>query len=319
MKKFIIKLIKISFALYGVLWILQFIIDTGLRKSTDDVFVSWNKIYKGEINAEILFLGTSRTLKHYDPRVFEKELKMVSYNLGTYGTHFDTQFLIQNPYFKYNNKPKIIIQNVDITALFKTEELTNKQQYFPYYKLENYKLLSSFDKNITIEYLLPMYKYRGYSDVILNSLHSYFGISKDLQNIKGYIPKDEMWNDTFKQRLKYLKGEKFKYSHINFDSRFKVFNNLLNDLEVNSDKIFLIWAPEYIGRQKLEEEKIMYVKERYNQLAKNDKTLFFLDFTNDPMCLDTTYFYDSYHLNKIGSEKFSRQVSDSIVKHLKLD
>ncbi|BAO74397.1 hypothetical protein [Winogradskyella sp. PG-2] len=319
MKVFIIKLIKISVVFYSILWVMQFVIDTGLKRSTDDVLDSWNKIYKGEINAELLFLGTSRTLKHYDTVIFEKTLKMSSYNLGTNGTHFDSQFLTQVPYFEYNERPKIIVQNVDITALFSTDELYLKEQYFPYYNFENYKLLSSFDENITMEYVLPMYKYRGYLEAISSSLKSYFVSEDTSENIKGYIPKDENWNNTFEQRLKDLNGKKFRYSHVNFEERFEIFNLLVKDLMANSDKVFLVWAPEYIGRQILEEEKLMDVKKQYIRAADKDPNLFFLDFTNDTICNSTTFFYDSYHLNKAGAKLFSHQVSDSIQKHLNLD
>ncbi|GHV09600.1 hypothetical protein FACS1894162_0470 [Bacteroidia bacterium] len=38
----------------------------------------------------------------------------------------------------------------------------------------------------------------------------------------------------------------------------------------------------------------------------------FLDYTHDPICYDTTYFYNAMHLNKKGAELFSLKLANDI-------
>ena len=98
MKQFIVKCCKVGFLFYLLLWLIQIVIDTGLRQSEDDTYYNWNKLYNGGINADILFLGSSRTLKHYHPQIFDEKLNVYSYNLGSNGSAYDIQKIKRNAY-----------------------------------------------------------------------------------------------------------------------------------------------------------------------------------------------------------------------------
>jgi hypothetical protein len=318
MKLFLIKIFKLGIIAYILLWLIQFTLDCGLKDSDDDLFYNWNKIYNGEINSDIIFFGSSRTLKHYNPKIFDKKLNVNSYNLGANGAAFDIQNIKYKAYFQNNENTNLVVLNVDIESLKKSVKLYNKAQYLPYFLLDNFNDFDKIDKNIIYEYLLPMYKYRGNYKLFGVSFKGLFGIEQNnLKTVKGFSVSNQSWNDEFKKRLEKLNGEKFNYSNFNLKNRIAFFESLLDGFSLSNKPILLVWAPEYIERQALEGEMLVQAKEEFKHIATKNTNIEFIDFTNDSICYDKYYFYDSYHLNNKGATKFSNMVSDSIVKYFK--
>jgi hypothetical protein len=319
MKKFIVKLFKVALLFYSVLWLLQLVIDRGLKRSDDDTFYNWNKIHKGEINADIIFLGSSRTLKHYNPKIFDQKLNVNSYNFGSNGSAFDTQEIKLKGYLKHNKKPTVLVLNVDIESLKKSPELPNKEQYLPYFSLDNFRKLNAIDSDVKYEYLMPMSKYRDNLKTIGLSIKGIVGIKENnLKTNKGFSGSSETWNTSFDERLKKLNGKKFNYSNFNLNERFTFFESFVGEIESSNILLLLVWAPEYIGRQELESEILDKCVSEYKRIANKYKKVEFIDFTKDSICFDKYYFYDSYHLNNIGATKFSNMLTDSIKKYFKI-
>ena len=278
MNKFLINFFKIGLLIYLILWGIQFVIDNGLKQSKDSLYDTWNKIYNKEIDSDIVFFGSSRTLKHYDPSIFDRKMNLKSFNLGNDATAIDIQKIRNNIYFEKYNNTKIIVQNVDISSLFKTTEIVNKQQYFPYYTIQNYNVLNKLDSDVYLEYLVPMYKYRGYLKMINVSLEGYFFNKKSNNNYKGFSVNNSSWDNKFDKLKKSLSGKKIDFSHVNFKERFNVFDKMLINLNRHSDVVFLVWAPEYYERQELEGNVLLEVKNHYIQAAKNNSKTYFFRF-----------------------------------------
>ncbi len=153
MKLFIKKLLLASLGLYALLWCLQLVVDFGLRRTDVALYENWNDILNGTINADLLIMGSSRALRHFDPLLIEKKTGFSAYNLGGSKLTFDIQKIKYNAYLQNNKHPKIAVINVDINSLNSTKELFAKTQYLPYYTLDNYSTLKEFDKNIFYEYI----------------------------------------------------------------------------------------------------------------------------------------------------------------------
>lgn len=318
MKRFLLRILKFSIISYILLWCMQLSVDYGLRQSKDALYYDWNKANDGDINADIVFFGSSRALKHFDPKIFDTRLDVYSYNLGENGVPFDIQTVKRNVYLNNNTLPKLLVFNVDLGSLAKGKELFKKQQYLPFYTLGNAQCLSEFDDNIWLEYMMPMYKYRENLDLIKMSFLAYLETNKDnVQTYKGYHGSNQSWNGKFEERKKILNGKGFDYSHVDFKDRTLFFRNLLEELNRYNTEVLFVWAPEYIERQELEGELFVKAKKMVEEEIRRFESVRFLDFTNDTICNSKTYFYDSYHLNKNGATIFSNQLADSITKYYK--
>lgn len=83
----------------------------------------------------------------------------------------------------------------------------------------------------------------------------------------------------------------------------------------NNITMVLVSPPSY-------KESQVYIKNHdkilnlYKEYA-NNKTIYFLDYSNSYLCYDKKYFYNSQHLNKTGAELFSKDLSQKIKKNTK--
>ncbi len=316
MREFLIKSIKFFIFCYIFLWVLQGLVDYGLRKTDVGFYKEYNAIYNGTINADLVVIGSSRAWRHFDPEILETKTDLLSYNLGGSKLTFDIQKIKLNGYLSNNKSPKVAIINVDINSLANTKELYDKDQYLPYYTRENYSLFKTFDTQITMEYFMPMYKYRGYyNQVVEGVLSALIGYKPERENIiKGYAPRNLEWDEAAGRILK-NEGPK----RLAFNAEKLMLNTAICDhLDVFAKEdavVFIVWSPEHQLRLDMEEPALSKIRSYYKDLAQSREDVFFIDFTRHPIVKDKSYFYDSYHLNEQGATLFSGWVSDSINKY----
>lgn len=74
--------------------------------------------------------------------------------------------------------------------------------------------------------------------------------------------------------------------------------------------VVLVYPPEYFKARDMlnNREEIFTI---YRRLAQKYR-LEFIDYSYDAMAYDTKYFYNSQHLNKLGSELFSARFADTL-------
>ena len=89
-------------------------------------YPTWNAIYEGKVNSDLLIFGSSRAWIHIDPTMISDSLGISSYNLGIDGHNFWLQNLRYRELLKYNKMPKFIICSLDYFTLKKNKELYNE-------------------------------------------------------------------------------------------------------------------------------------------------------------------------------------------------
>src|ERR1700747_729442 len=133
MKKIILRTLLFCLAPVPLLYLLQHIVDTGLRKSRYYYYSEWNDLFNGKINADLVVMGTSRAWVQVSPGILDSMLHLNSYNLGMDGTAFKIQYERFKMYMQHNKKPKYILQEVGYTStLVKSDQLPVLQQFLPY-------------------------------------------------------------------------------------------------------------------------------------------------------------------------------------------
>ncbi len=97
MKRFLVR-VSIFFTILTVLAVgLDFALSSFYRKSLsqgDLDMETWEDVYRGEIDADVLVLGSSRALMHYSPKILADSLSHSVYNLGMDGSYFPAQYLV---------------------------------------------------------------------------------------------------------------------------------------------------------------------------------------------------------------------------------
>jgi hypothetical protein len=312
------KFLKISLVWLLILFVLSLcadrLITTGLHKVDSRKYAVWNDIYRGTIGADLLILGSSETWCAYDTRLIDSLLNCNSYNLAIDAHGFKYQKLRYDTYRKFNPAPKWVIINLDYPGSLdpNTGYGYEREQFFPFIRDKELIDAVASDKDISFfDRYLPLIRYYGYKQDIRDGISALFGKThfKDGGFYKGYRANDFAWSP----------------GSLNLDSVFcapadkdlvALLNGFVQDLRSEGIKVVLIEFPEYhLLRNKF--SNVDEIEGIFQGIAK-ENNIPILDYSGWDVCLDTRYYYNPSHLNKLGSDLFTRQLCHDLdsLRHL---
>jgi len=302
MKKFILHIVIFGTIVLGLTFVADYVISKNLRKSTTRMLIGWNEIYSGNLCNEIVIMGSSKAWVQYSPQILDSILGIDSYNLGIDGSPINRQIIKYDTYRRFNAKPKIIIQDINMWAMG-IRSGYEREQFFPYFSDDSLRTeISKYEKFGIFEKYFPVYRYIGYIDLILAG----FG-KKVLQDKiilkKGYFGSDAIWD-----------GSKLaKQTEINYTQNslaLSLFDKYLAKAKLENIKVIFVYAPQYIeATKKIKNIEGMYAM--YDSIAQK-YNIPILDYNYDPISYDTIYFYNATHLNRKGAELFSAKLAHDI-------
>jgi len=76
--------------------------------------------------------------------------------------------------------------------------------------------------------------------------------------------------------------------------------------------LIFVYTPEFIDGQKFMSNRDEIID--LYKIISNKYSIKFYDYSQDSICLNKKYFYNSMHLNKFGSEIFSRNLACALQK-----
>jgi hypothetical protein len=308
MKHFIYKIVVSSILVFIMCIPVDLFLSEQLRKAHTyafDEYSVWNDLYQGKLNADVAVYGSSRAWVHINSQMLEDSLGKRAYNLGIDGHNFWLQYLRHKLLLKYNSPPEVILLSLDMFTLQKKRELYNPDQFLPY-MLWNEELKSYIDSYIgydIYDYWFPLVRYYGKREAISSAVTSYFvPAHPDSGRKKGFMGKNLEWTDDFEKATRQMDFYEVKIDTPTFD----LFNSFLAECKSSGIRLIFVYSPEYISGQK-------FVKNReeifslYKEIAlKND--ILFLDYSNDEMCQDKSYFYNASHLTNQGACMFTEKL-----------
>ncbi len=319
MSKFLLHVFKIIIISFIVAFFIQYLADSGLKKMDDSIYADWNKILGGQLNSDLVILGSSRAYVSYDPLIIEKTTGLSSYNLSFNAGSYNLQGLKFESYLKKNKHPLVIIQNIDLTHFSKSNYIPEGFQFLPY--LDNNKLslgLSEINSDYSWNHYIPLFKYNPYKSFLVKGLFSLVGKEYSiLPTNKGFAPKINIFKKD-EHNLRRLRELASDTANIQlFRKKLLITKEFLQKYKNDSTKIFLVWAPEYKERLEIITSIVNPVKQDIVQMVSNMPGIYFLDFSEDPINLKKEYFYDTFHLNEKGATLFSTKLSVEIDRILK--
>ena len=314
MSKFLKLFIVYVLIVTSILSILGYVVDKGLQKSGFLNFAEWNDIRQGAIKADLIISGSSRAWVHVSPFILDTALHLNSYNLGFDGQNIEMQNLRLKFYEKYNGRPRTIIHCVDIYTLTRQDTLFYKEQFAPYLNdpiiREGTARLHGFT---LLDYFNPFTKYQYETRYIAMGVLEYFNIRHwKSTRYKGYEGQDLPWDNRLElARKKYPIGWTLKPD----DKSIAVFDAYLKDCKENDVQVILVYPPEYIEGQSLTRNRGEIIG-LYSQLARK-YNIPFLNYSDDTLSTVKSYFYNTQHLNKNGSELFTALLAEDLKRILK--
>jgi hypothetical protein len=304
MKKFLIQFgIWIGIAL-ALSFPIDAMISSGLRKTDIRKYAVWNDIYKGGLHPDLVVVGSSRAWCGYNTFILDSILNCDSYNLGLDGHCIDFQIIRYDTYCRFNRKPKVVLLNTEFlsTLGITAESPYEREQFFPY--IQDKELISRVAKAKRITWIdeyLPLVRYFGYREEFENGIKAFFGkkFFFDGGMHKGYRGKKRGWDraSLSKDTVFFITIEKEPI--VLLDSFSK---RLIDD----GIKVVYVKSPIYFPlRSKfanIEQTDSIFdsISRKYN--------IPILDYYFSDISMDSVYFYNPSHLNKMGSELFTMEL-----------
>jgi len=296
-----------------LIFALNAMINSGLRRIKTSQFGVSNDIVNGRINADIVISGSSRAISHYDPRIIEAATGHSAFNLGRNGSQTDMELAVLKTYLRHNRKPKVVLQNLDAFSFVTTREVYDPAQYLPYLgEPDMYAALQKINPNMWWKAKhLPLYGY-VVEDMRFNwilGIKGLFGWSPPQDFFLGFNPRTGQWTSEF---------ENFKASHakgVNFDIEpdgVRIMENLIHICQDNGIELVFVYSPEYREMQSLTGNRAE-IFTKFRELS-NRYGIPLWDFSNWQFSGNPEYFRNSQHLNAEGADLFSRELARRMAK-----
>lgn len=305
MVRYLKKIIFYTFCVFLLLFVGEYIVTNGLKKSRYKDFGEINDVFDGKINADVLILGGSDAVQHFSTTIIDSVLNLKSYNLGLNGHNFMMSYCMMENFLEKHSYPKIIIQAADVKFLRKRPDLYNYQLFLPY--LSNSKISTYTKKYEGLsweDYFLPFVRYSGELDLIKIGFSEFFNLKRYFsQKNRGYIGISRPWDPMAYDLLK----ENYPNKVTLHDQSVFLFKKYLLEAKENGTKIFLVSSPYYLDAQKYTVNRDS-ILDLYKEMAYENQVEF-LDYSNSSLSGEQTNFYDYAHLNKNASQKFSTELA----------
>jgi hypothetical protein len=271
---------------------------------------------------DILYIGSSRVLRQFNPQVIDSVLQKKSYCLGFDAIGIVESKMLLKKYLQVHPKPKVIVLNIDITdAMFNTnfKGPYNRDDYYPYLSdTLIYNELAKYNYRFRYFKVLSFY-YKLLHWVTLDDeekVHSFTkNISKkpanDYFTYRGFIGLEPDWNKADEDEIftKNLNPSQAPTT----EAGFLVLEEFIQLCHDNSISVILVNIPWYYNfSPHTNHEQIL---SKVAQIASKTKTpikrFSYFSFSND-----TTYFADPYHFNLAGANLFSLLFAQELSKLL---
>jgi hypothetical protein len=284
----------------------DYIVGSSLRyfyfKQTSDFL--HRTTYSMEITeAEILIFGSSRASRHYNPRIFEEETGLSTYNTGRDGNFiFYQTAILKSIISRYN--PKLIILDFEGTFEFNQQDYDKLASLLPYYKshpeIREIVLLKSKYENLKL--LSRIYPFNSIlTTIAFGNMDFNKNRSRNKGSYNGFIPLSGVFSNM-------IDSVHFPKQYEIDPNKYKVFEDFLKISKQNDIPLIVVYSPVYF----LYNEN--YSKVICKQICdKND--VVFIDFSRDEDFINhKELFKDKFHLNGEGADLLTRKMLDFIEK-----
>lgn len=308
-RRFLLKVGFFAAGAAGLAFLLQWALVWGLEHYDTSSRGIWNRVLRGEVNADIIVCGSSRAMVHYDPQVVSSTTGRSAFNLGRNGTHLDLQLSFLKAYLAHNKSPLCIVQNIDIFCFQTTVRVYDPGQYIPYLNEPDlYRDLVAIDPSYARMRKIPLVGIIEHR-LFLTALGGLLGITVKEEYLSGYKPKDLKWTGDFeKYRVRNPDGIKLVVE----PPAIQKLRELIEVCLQSKARLILVYSPEYQEGQVLFNNRAE-VMAKVRELA-GSYSVEFWDFSDDPICQDKSLFYNSQHLNRRGATLFSQKLAQRL-KH----
>lgn len=255
-----------------------------------------NRSINGELNTDILVLGSSRAARNIIAGQIEDSIHSKCFNLSYPGSDLSFHAFLLNTYLLKNKKPKIVLLTLDDSLSLKNNEFL------------------TFRNDV----LYPLAKLNHINDVLIKNnenpliskcLYTFRAEKSSFKKASAFIGEtDTLWN-CGSMPISFTKANySFNYNHNNTSYSATGENPLLVDglLEIqsvcksNGIKLVFVFPPNYKNHNLAFEKRIRDITENQIQCMVYDQS--------ENRYKNAYYYYDMGHLTLNGARIFTNEI-----------
>ena len=295
MRKFLTIISCYLVALMVLAWLTEKLIDQRLANGSRFYFqADWHDL--SNHNAEILFVGNSRTYRHVNPFEVEKRLKKKCEIIASSGQTTHLLWLKFKQYLKGNKCPSEVYLQFDPYFIAEINDL---------YGLDNFRTTFFRDR---VD-MTSLENYNGYSDY-----YRYFPLAA----VDFDLVRKILLNDTIPARESYEATHGFLGLYKSWSGKWQHpeitelpsqrISNYLDSFAVfcknNNVKLYLIYPPQSTPSYKLVTNKHL-LEEKWKRLETlTHQSIPFVNLNEEHDYSDSTFFFNHIHLNGKGINQY---------------
>lgn len=257
------------------------------------------KLLEGEINKEVIILGSSRGAMNIMANQLEAQTGKSAYNIAFPGSDVTFHDFILKTLLKFNKKPKTIIFALDSPSeLLPTTSINYRfDRLYPLVKYDyiNQELINKGDRNFT-SWFLCLSRLNKTNLSIKRKSTKFDNVQPD-----GSTPLN-FENPNFKSDYSLSVGN-YEIKDES-DEKQKAFKSILDQCQSNNIKLIFAFSPNF------QIYNIAFEK-RMRQFKTQNSSFFVYDSLNSSY-KDASNFYDESHLNAKGAKIFTSELSNYI-------
>lgn len=308
MKQFLSKIGVGAVVAFMVALLLDVVISYGLYTTSAHPHQAWREIRSGKYASDIVILGTSRALEHYDPYIIDSITGLKSYNLGMGGYSVNVELMKYRYYLHYNPQPKYIIYDVDqlLLTIDNAVHQHQSEQFLPlFYDAAIRHELMQVGYS-WIDAYIPMARYWGYQIQNKRGILEALNIKHyhDYSSYKGHCPDPDPWNPArlhITDSVPYRVDEEAKW----------MFEEFVKECDESGGKLIFITSPVYYTYVEMSPVWNQYIG--YMDSIADANGIPYLNYMGNPICRDSTFFNAGCHLTPEGTKIFSEMLSHDLM------
>jgi hypothetical protein len=246
-------------------------------------------------NAPGLIFGSSRASHHYVTNILTDSFGMAFYNVGRDGQSIIYDYTILQSILKRYTPKLILLDYQDEELLYFVDSYERLSSLLPYAKThpEINKVIQMRSGYEKLKMISQVYPYNSLFFNILGGIS--WGAKGRVEEENGYLPLDRPFHSLQIDRSKFLSAR------VPDSNKIKSFDAFIGLCKQKGIELYLVMSP-YFDTVNLKYNKLIDERIRFDGVP-------YFDYARLPEVLgNTAYFSDEKHLNRKGSELFTRDL-----------
>jgi len=309
------KLILFLIIFLSIAVALDKVLSYGLENANVNEWGRWNRLKKGYTKADVIVMGSSRALVHFNCNILDSITGFKFYNIGLNSHIINYQLPLLKTYIKYNNVPKYVLLNVDISFLWIQKKIPGIENYLNVINEPAiYDNLITFNPEMFFYRYIPMYGFVITRTPILYSFNSLYDKTRlTADPLKGFEPVDSKFNNDLE---KFVSDKQDGYLVDVSDDGVNSLNEYIAFCKNNKINLILVYSPDFYQLYKYQQNR-KEIKDLYYKIT-TENNIPFMDYSDScSISYKKEYFYNSQHLNKMGADVFSIDLAEKLCGLLK--